>query len=378
LKLHQLLIFLAIFLTVYGGVHFYVYRRLTPLLAKGHWLLALVLCLLLLMPLLAEWLIHRDAAALAKPLTWIGFTWMGIVFLLFSTLLAVDLYRLLAGILHRLLPQLSGAWLLTPARGALIALLVTIVAAGYSFFEAGRLELEQVRLASPKLNGSQPIRIVQISDLHLGQFTRPASLERLTAMISSLRPDLIVSTGDLIDMPLDPGGEMAGILRKLAAPLGKFAVTGNHEAYAGPTASERFARGAGFETLSGAVRPAGNTLTLAGVDDPSVLRLLSGVVPERELLQGLPPERFVLLLKHQPVVPKTSRDRFDLQLSGHTHGGQIFPFNLLVRLVYRLPTGLIRLGESRWVYVSRGTGSWGPQMRLFAPAELTVIDLVPE
>ncbi|MBL7033723.1 MAG: metallophosphoesterase [Candidatus Delongbacteria bacterium] len=380
MKLYQLLLFIAVFVSLYGGMHLYVYRRLVILLPGWHWLLALLLCLLLLLPLLVEVLIHNGVIRIAAPMAWIGFSWMGVVFLLFSALLALDLYRGLASILHRFLPQLDGPWLLTAARGTLLALLLALVVALYGFFAARRVNLVQLELSSAKLNGSpRSIRIIQISDLHLGHFTDLSRLSRLVSRINALKPDLIVSTGDLIDMALDPEDVIADQLMGLQAPLGTYAVTGNHEAYAGLSQVNSFVRGIGFRMLSGAGEQIGEFLSIAGVDDPAVTRQrATAVLPEQQLLQGLPPTRFTLLLKHQPVVDPTSRPLFDLQLSGHTHGGQIFPFNLLTRLFYRLPVGLTRLESESWVYVSRGTGTWGPPIRVLAPAELTVIDLLPQ
>jgi len=95
------------------------------------------------------------------------------------------------------------------------------------------------------------------------------------------------------------------------------------------------------------------------------------------LLKGLPKNRFTLFLKHQPIVSKESLDLFDLQLSGHTHKGQIFPFSLMTKLAYHMHTGLSELNQNTLLYVSRGSGTWGPPIRFLAPPEVTIIDLVP-
>ena len=170
----------------------------------------------------------------------------------------------------------------------------------------------------------------------------------------------------------------ADLLGQLRPRFGKFAVTGNHEAYLGFAESLAVTRRAGFEMLSYDGATVDGVIHIAGVDDPAVRnRITMDGRAERELLQRYPKEEFTLLLKHQPRVDRASVEWFDLQLSGHTHGGQIFPFHWIVRLAYPAKTGLSRVGPEAWLYVSRGTGTWGPPIRLFAPSELTVIELEP-
>jgi predicted MPP superfamily phosphohydrolase len=155
--------------------------------------------------------------------------------------------------------------------------------------------------------------------------------------------------------------------------IGAYAVTGNHEYYAGLENSLSFLRNAGFTVLRGASAKAGG-IVLVGVDDPTALS--SG--PQARLdtskaLASVTANDFIVLLKHQPVVG--SDTPFDLQLSGHIHGGQIFPFVYLTRLTYGVHTGLTELADGRRLYVSRGAGTWGPPIRLFAAPEITLITI---
>ena len=153
-------------------------------------------------------------------------------------------------------------------------------------------------------------------------------------------------------------------------------MTGNHEYYAGIDQALDFTRKAGFTVLRGqATETAG--ITIAGVDDSTAADIRGGhEVDERQLLGPLPDSKFTLFLKHRPVVEKGSAGLFDLQLSGHIHKGQIFPFYLITRLFYPVKTGLSHLQGKATLYVSRGTGTWGPPVRVLAPPEITVIDLV--
>jgi predicted MPP superfamily phosphohydrolase len=220
-------------------------------------------------------------------------------------------------------------------------------------------------------------RICQISDVHLGLIVREERLASVLDVVKRENPDLFVSTGDLVDGQIDRISPLAGPLRDIRPACGKFAVTGNHEFFAGLDKSLAFTRDAGFDVLRGEAREIGGFLLVAGVDDPSGrgFGLRGGENGEGELLASLPRERFTLLLKHRPTVEETTRGLFDLQLSGHTHRGQIFPFNFIVHLYFPMGSGLHELGNSH-LYVSRGSGTWGPPVRFLSPPEVTVIDLV--
>jgi hypothetical protein len=170
--------------------------------------------------------------------------------------------------------------------------------------------------------------------------------------------------------------KLAAMLAELNPPLGKFAITGNHEFYAGIGQSERFLKAAGFTLLRNERLNVAEQLYIVGVDDPAVRRRNQTKGDDEEsLLAGLSRERFTLLLKHRPTVETESLGKFDLQLSGHTHGGQIFPFHLITRLFYPREDGLHRLEKGSVLYISRGTGTWGPPMRFLSPPEVTVFEL---
>jgi len=194
--------------------------------------------------------------------------------------------------------------------------------------------------------------------------------------VGALSPDILVSTGDLVDQSVCAVAGLVGPLLAIEAPKGKFAVTGNHEFYAGLEQALRFTRQAGFVVLRGEVAAAGG-ITLVGVDDSEAGRF-EGKPPadERRILSKAAGDGYVILLKHRPTIAEDAIGLFDLQLSGHTHKGQIFPFSLLTRLVYVVDAGWLDLGKGSHLYVSRGTGLWGPPIRLLAPPEITVIDLV--
>jgi hypothetical protein len=171
--------------------------------------------------------------------------------------------------------------------------------------------------------------------------------------------------------------EITALFRSIKAPYGKYAVIGNHEFSAGIEYSVTLLEKAGFVVIrNGAALPNG-VVNIAGVDDPSARSYGMGIpVGEEELLKGLPSGRFTILLKHRPKINKKSLGLFDLQLSGHTHGGQIFPLRLVLPFLYPQSRGLSKVGTQSYLYVSRGTGTLGLPIRLLSPPEITVIDLV--
>jgi hypothetical protein len=177
-------------------------------------------------------------------------------------------------------------------------------------------------------------------------------------------------------MQMDHLNRLGKLISGIQARYGKYAVLGNHEVLAGVAESRKFIERVGFKLLSNSGVTIDNTVNLIGVDDPAIEGgVQQSSVYEPALLKQFDNGLFTILLKHQPVIEQKSRGLFDLQLSGHTHGGQIFPFSLLIHLFYKAPFGLSKQGDNGWLYVSRGTGTWGPPMRVLAKPEITLIRL---
>jgi hypothetical protein len=210
----------------------------------------------------------------------------------------------------------------------------------------------------------------------LGLIIRKDRLQNIVQKVRAEDPDIIVSTGDLVDGQTLMLDGLSDLLKKLNPKYGKFAITGNHEYIAGFDQAKGFIQKAGFTLLRDETTKIGD-LIMAGVDDPAGKRSgQSGGISEKELLSGLPHDRFILLLKHRPLVDGNSEGLFDLQLSGHTHKGQIFPFSIITRFYYPVHAGFAVLSQNAHLYVSRGAGTWGPPIRFLSPPEIAVIDLV--
>ncbi len=372
-----MLLFVLTFLAIYTAMHALVFWGIHPLLA-GHpalpglswvWMGAMIVA-----PVVVRLLDRSGYEIAARGLAWVGYSWMGFVFIAFSFCVVLGGWEILAW----LLPKAIAAMPRLSVHGAISAgviLLATLAVGLYGLHEADDLQVEEVRLVSDKLPpGSPPLRIAQISDLHLGLIHREEALAPIISRLQQLQPDLLVATGDIVDAQINHLDGLSDLWKRLNPPLGKFAVTGNHEVYAGMEQSLDFLFRSGFIVLRNRTEDIGDRLTLAGVDDPATGK----AGDETPLLRDIPPERFAILLKHRPRIRETAVGLFDLQLSGHAHRGQIVPFNLLTGLEYPLQNGLYAAGKSGHLYTSRGTGTWGPPMRVGSPPEITLFEIVPE
>ncbi len=374
-------LFLLTFFLIYGGVHLYLFAKIKGafhLGAAGNVILVIILIFMILAPILVRMSERYGYETLASIMAHTGYIWMGVLFLFFISSLLLDIYHLLvrAGALvsHRDLSHL----VLSPVYAFLLPLIVSLAVNVYGYFEAKDIRTEMLTIASPKIpEAAGRIRIVQISDVHIGIIVKGERLKYIVEEVKKAQPDILVSTGDLVDGQIDTLTENAALLRDIQPRYGKFAITGNHEFYAGLDEALDFTRAAGFAVLREEGVDAAGVINIAGVDDPTVDSLgLPQEISEVKLLSGLSRERFTVLLKHRPVIEKDSIGRFDLQLSGHTHNGQIFPFNFVVRRFYPLITGYFNLPNDAHLYVNRGTGTWGPPIRFLSPPEITVIDLI--
>lgn len=374
-------LFLLVFLLLYGSAHGYLLLRLGyafPQL-RGWWPAPLLWCLLMMAAPVVNRVLEREGqTALASVMAYVGYCWMGLLFVFLTLSLGLELVRLLRWLAHFMLP-VSWAVLPGPRSWFLACLGCSILITGYGWFEAADLRTEQLEVATRKLPpGSPKIRIVQISDLHIGLIVGCGQVQRLVDRVQQLKPDLLVATGDIVDGHISHVDGVSGMLRTLQPPLGMYVVFGNHEYYAGSGMSRSFLDHAGFSILRQQTQSVGERLVLVGVDDPAGMRFGVQTAPdEHALLSSLSKNRFVILLKHRPEVVQKNQGLFDLQLSGHVHKGQIFPFNLLTWLRFPVHAGMNRLNGDSLLYVSRGTGTWGPPIRFLAPPEVTVIDLVP-
>lgn len=375
-------LFLLVFFLIYGSTHayfFYKVRAAIPLGTVAGSCLALFLVAMIVAPILVRLLEKEGMETSARFAAYTGYVWMGFLFLFFSASLVIDFYR---GVLHT-----AGFFLhrdlspFLPSNRTALALPLAwgVVTAVYAYFEARDIRTEEVVIRSPKIPpGVGKLKIVQLSDVHLGLIVREERLKLILDKVTAAAPDILVVTGDLVDGQVNALTGLAERLREVRPRYGKFAVTGNHELYAGFNYSLAFMQSAGFKVLRGEEVTIPGLVTIAGVDDPAIARYArSATEEEQRFLSRIPADTYRILLKHRPAIGAGSLGRFDLQLSGHVHKGQLFPFNLITYLFYPVRAGLNRGPSDSALYVSRGTGTWGPPMRFLAAPEVTEITLLP-
>jgi len=266
-----------------------------------------------------------------------------------------------------------------PRTVATVVLAVVPALVVYGLFEARRVP--RVKEREVRLDGLDPaldgLRLAVLTDTHYGPIDRSRWSARVVDVVNGLRPDLVVHLGDLADGSVDRRGRQVDPLGDVRAPHGRYYILGNHEYYTGAAPWVEHMRGLGWEPLVNRHAVIGGGLVLAGVDDlTGVGGTLGGGPDLAAALDGADPALPVLLLAHQPgQVAAAAAAGVDLQISGHTHGGQIWPFHFLVRATQPAVAGLSRHGARTQLYISRGTGFWGPPLRVFAPSEITVLTL---
>ena len=264
---------------------------------------------------------------------------------------------------------------------AVLGVVATVLSAG--FFEAMRVpRTKEVEVAIPRLGkGLDGLRVVAITDTHFGPVDRSRWSAAVVERINAIDADVVCHVGDIADGTVEERRVQAQPLASVRARLARIYVTGNHEYYGEAQGWLDYMTEIGWDALHNrhiVVERNGDRLVLAGVDDATAGG--SGLDGHGENLEAAladsEPALPVLLLAHQPKqVARTAAAGVDLQISGHTHGGQIWPFNFLVRLDQPVVHGLSAHGERTQLYTSRGTGFWGPPFRVFAPSEITVLTL---
>jgi predicted MPP superfamily phosphohydrolase len=308
---------------------------------------------------------HHTTGPLAKAFEFLGMNWMAVIFLLFVPLLAMDLVTGFGFLVPRLAVRLRSTALVAGAVLSVVALVQGLRPPVVENYEVSLPGLAH------ELDGTV---LVAMSDLHLGTLIGERWLEARVAQVQEQQPDLVVLLGDLFEGHDKPQGELLTALRLLSAPLGVWVVPGNHEFHHRHDRSTSLIEEAGFRLLSNSwaeVRPG---LVMAGVDDLTALRRSGQGDPISKALAGRPPGA-TILLSHTPwQAEKAAKAGVGLMLSGHTHGGQIWPFDYLVKRVYPLLEGRYKV-DGMTVIVCRGTGTWGPRMRLWRPSEILRLKL---
>lgn len=373
------LVFLFVILLIGVGGHAYLANRLA---LEPQWPEPLRTGLVVVFGLglatvLTQMFMRRRLGILSSGLSWVAYVWLGFTFLLLTATAATDAALWLLGAASSA-PQDDP--MLFRARALLVGTVggaMAVVALRQGLRPPGVRRVEVALARWPRaLDG---FRIVQISDVHIGPLLDRRFAATVAERVNALSPDLVAVTGDLVDGSVARIGDEVEPLGAIRARHGVYFITGNHDFYSGADAWVARVTALGWNALRNqrvAIGDDGARFDLAGVDDHHGAMLGPGEGEDlARALDGRETERPVVLLAHDPnTFKRASQYGVDLQISGHTHGGQIWPFKHLVRLSTPWVAGLYRLGASA-VYVSRGTGFWGPPMRLGAPAEITELTI---
>jgi predicted MPP superfamily phosphohydrolase len=377
----RLLIFLAVVISVLFLIHFYIWRRiLVPAALPQPWNRVAVIALFLLMmtvPLMFLTL-RNSPNGIAVPIAWVAYVWIGVMFYLLVFGLVGDLLRASAWAMG-LMPR-------DPERRAFaLRMLAGMVGSAAGLTSLGGIlhaargpKVKRVEIPLAKLPpaGSGYV-IAQLTDIHIGPTLGRDFLETVVRDTNALNPDLIAIIGDLVDGSVEQLREKIAPLAGLRARDGVFFVTGNHEYYAGAVEWCAHLETLGVRVLRNERVDVRGLFELAGVDDRSA----EGMAPGHRqdipaATAGRDPARPLLLLAHQPkAIHEATAHGVDLVLSGHAHAGQIAPFNWLAKLEQPYLQGLYRHENSTWIYVSPGTGYWGPPMRVGTTSEITRLEL---
>lgn len=365
-------VFFTVFTLVYGAMGWVGLRvglAAAPLQGAARALLIAWFALMTLAPVLGGILGLRSGVA-----AWITYVWFGFIFYLFLVSLPLAALKLVLPVQTFRL----AFWL---------ALAAVLLVCAWGVWNARRIEIKEIVIPvdlpneAPLLaGGKREIRIAALSDLHLYSVEAESRLERTIAALSTVEYDVLVSLGDLVEADMHRANweRLAERMAAIPAPWGKFAVRGNHEAYAdlasGSDIAERFHRAAGFVVLNDQAVDVGGALRIVGLD-------YAGYLPQK---QGAPQDLFgpqgsrlpTLALKHLPDATPDSIGRFDLQLSGHTHAGQMWPFYYPTKMRFPYVWGLYELGRGSRLYTAPGTGVWGPPLRVGGSCEITLVRLV--
>jgi predicted MPP superfamily phosphohydrolase len=374
------IIFFTIVLGVYFGGNFYIYKRAIQALHSGGTFLFLfrifLLALILAFPV-GHLVDHYCRCQASNFLSVIGSFWLAPMLYFFLTLVLIDLFRVINHY-FMIFPQFINTNPVTAGRVLFIGVFLLVsLTLFFGFKSARNVKITRIDITLKKLSREHnALNIVQISDMHLGTIIHKKRLIEIVDKANALDPDLVLITGDLVDESVDRLEDMVEPLSRIKSRLGVYAVTGNHEFYAGVDQAVRFMEQAGVRVLRNRYVTIDSILNLVGLDY---------ITPEQQSARKDPPLESIMrdmdkslptiLMYHAPVrLEKAEAAGIDLQLSGHTHKGQLFPFNFITNLVYTIDSGYARIGNMQ-IYVSNGVGTWGPPVRVGAPPEIVQIRL---
>ena len=373
----QYIVFFSVVFTIYGLVNYYIYSRgvaAIPITGNSRSIFTGIFLFLSLSFIVGRFLERIWLSPVSFAFTWIGAFWLAAMAYFFLFALLSDILRLLNHLFH-FYPG-SGISGTDPIRRYALVFVIGIVTV---MMAAGHLNaliprVRTITLSIPKTVGlPSPLRIAVASDIHLGTIIGPKRVKRLVSKINALKPDLVLFAGDVVDEDLGPviHQNVGDELKNIRSRNGIYSITGNHEYIGGVDRAVAFLAGQNITVLRDRVVRVLDEIYVVGREDHDQARFGGrGKKPLKELLSGVDMTKPVIVLDHQPTNLNESVEcRVDLHISGHTHHGQIWPFNLITRKIYDISWGYEKRSETH-LYVSSGFGTWGPPVRIGSYPEI--------
>jgi uncharacterized protein len=375
-------VFLTVFFVVYGLANLYLFLRGWQSIPPGSTLrsaYAVVFWLMVLSFIGGRLLASQWPSPVSDALVWIGSFWISAMLYFFLAVVLFDVLRLL----NHFLPVFPGFITSDYAHTKYVTAAVTIGAVAV-LLVAGHINALTPRLTRLDLGidkrapGLQSVNVVAVSDIHLGTIVGRSRLDYIVDRINRLRPDLVLLPGDIVDENLEPviRQNLGEALRNIRAPLGIFAITGNHEYIGGVEEACRYLTAHNIVMLRDQATNIRGAFWLVGREDRSCTTFTGRQRKSLgELMAGVDRNRPVILMDHQPFGLEDAVDeQIDLQLSGHTHHGQLWPVSFIIKAIYEVGWGYRKIGATQF-YVSNGVGTWGPPIRIGHRPEIVQIRL---
>jgi len=371
--------FFTIFFTVYALANFYIFFRgwqALSIIPQLRIIYTIIFLIAVTSYILARLIGKYLPYALYTGLTWIGSFWFMFLLYFLVMFLLFDLFRFADRIFH-FLPRDFISNPSTISYAGIVILFITLTASIYGYLNRSNIKVKQLEI-NLRNEHRKEYNIVFFSDLHASVINNHSFLKNVVAKINSLAPDLILIGGDLVDESVEnlKKYKIVEELKKLKAPLGIYAATGNHEFINGGEPIIEYFENLGIKFLRDESALIDSTIYIIGREDISSKNFIQNQRKSlSQLTSILNRETPKILLDHQPInLDEAVKNSIDLQLSGHTHNGQIFPLNLITKLVYEVSWGYKRKGTTHF-YVSSGIGTWGPPVKIASDAEIVHIKI---
>jgi predicted MPP superfamily phosphohydrolase len=376
-----MMIFLAIVITINLLVNSYIFMRTRAVFPDGNtgwWIAAVLFWLVAFAYVIGRFAERTGPVWLAEPMIKTGSYWLGAMAYLTLLFLLIDILRGLNGLFH-FTEFLKFNWMSSKGKTAILlvySIATIILITGYLNAKIPIVRKQSVQLNKPVPGGIQ--NVVLVSDIHLGMMISNGKLNRLVELVNQQNADLVLLAGDVFDEDLGPviQNNMGDLLKNLRAKQGIYAILGNHEFFGNADAAQKYLENHNITVLRDSTVTLQNGITIVGREDITGQRMNGKPRKSIEkLLAGIDTEKPVFMLDHQPYkLAEVARHKIDLQVSGHTHHGQMWPFNYITSAMFEISRGYGKINDTHF-YVSSGFGTWGPPIRTNSRSEIIVLEI---